>query len=242
MGFIQDLFRNIFRPTTQINIGDRLIKTSSTGGVVVSSNYFNTLESRFANFNSLPITDFQNLSDYQLNYFLNVLNSSNLQTVFEGDQVVFTAFPTNGTAGAFTVRYLPDYQTPYNSIKYLGELFNLPQSELAYLLSEAQNKAGNKDWLKNTIAWIVKNWPAIVAGFVTFKTVQSSINNTGTPGGFDTPINQQPGQTVPVENVPGANQGFDLGSFISANAVPLIGIGAVGYFALSDNKKKKRRR
>ena len=254
MGFIQDLFRNIFRPSVNIPIGSKLIQTTATGGTVINPNeYFNNPFNKFVR---IPIiTDFISLGSGELNHLLNILNADNMTFEFQNELMVFKVqSPYLGST--FLAKYQPNYQTPYNSIKYVTELLNVPSDVQKFLLEETKGKEGNKNWLKEKLAWLFKYWKEIVAGIITaaqlIKAKQSAEDGTLRSGLLDRfsdngndetkyPPNINPETGLPWGEAPGGN-GFDLGSFISANAVPLIGIAGAGWYFLSDNKKKKRKR
>ena len=174
------------------------------------------------NFGTLK--DFAALQTNQKAYLSNTLKSDKLNFNFDS----FGNIQYSNGYTSKPIVYSPNYSNPAQSVNYIAQLYGLPASTTIELTNAANANKGNKPFLKNTLAFIGRNWQQILTGAITVATAIKY----GNSGGFtETDPNINPNTGLPYGQVPPTEPGSNGGGFLGFSTTQLL-VGGLGIGAL----------
>lgn len=196
-----------------------------------SSNFF-ALNPSFGNVQVPIISPLVTLSPQQNLFVGSVLVSDRLNIGLSNSSDIIN-FNGGYLNGSDSFKFQPNFNNPSLSVGYFGKLAGIDSTTLNLLLEEANKKKGDKTWLKNFIAFLGKNWAAILSGVITAGTLiqQSKNSQLGTQIGNTGPDVYIPTNTPEVPTPYTSGGTGDIQSFISSNLLP-IGLVVGAYFLL----------
>jgi hypothetical protein len=179
------------------------------------------------NFGTLK--DFNALQTNQKAFLSTTLKSDKLQFNFDS----FGNIQYSNGYTSKPIVYSPDYNNPAKTVNFLAQAYGLPSSTSIELTNAANSNKGNKNFLKNAIAFVGKNWQGLLTGAVSVATAikygQGGNVQMGDPN--TNPTTGLPWGDVPNQN-PTDGSGGILGG-ISTNTLLIGGALVVGAIYLT---------
>lgn len=173
---------------------------------------------------NLPtLKDFAQLQTNQSSYLSQTLKSDRLKLVFDS----FGNIQYSNGYLSKPVIYSPDYNNPVKSINWIAQLYGLPQSTTLELTVAANKATDKKGFLKNTLAFIGKNWQSILTGVLSVSAAVQYSQNSGLS---ETDPNINPATGLPYGEIPAGGTGANsVLSFLNENKVLIGGLALVGF-------------
>ena len=182
------------------------------------------------NFGTLK--DFNSLQTNQKAFLTSTLKSDKLNFQFDS----FGNIQYSNGYTSKPIVYTPDYNNPVKTVNFLAQAYGLPASTTLELTNAANANKGNKNFLKNTLAFIGKNYEAILTGAVSVITAIKYGQNTGNTQMGNPNINPQTG--LPWGDVPKTDpQPTETASVGISTTTILIGGGLVAGLYFLNRKK-----
>lgn len=169
------------------------------------------------------LKDFAALQTNQKAYLSSSLKSDRLNFNFDS----FGNIQYSNGYVSKPIVYSPNYSDPAKSVNFMAQLYGLPASTTLELTAAANANKGNKPFLKNTLAFLGKNWQQILTGAITVATAIKYGNSGGIS---ETDPNINPATGLPYGEVPqgdGNGGGGAFGISTSTLIIGGLGLGAV---------------